>query len=54
LEAQGNKFILYFRLPSGESLNILEPFRTAFPEYFYIRIPKKEEFLDVLCGKSDS
>jgi hypothetical protein len=35
-------------------LNLIEPFKTAFPEYFFTPPPKKEEFLDVLYGKEDS
>lgn len=47
---QGNKQLILFRLTSGDCLNILDTFKTAFPEYFKIHDKKKPDFLDILTA----
>ncbi len=38
------------RLLSGKSVNIIEPFKRAFPEYFKVPVQQKDEFYDILSG----
>jgi hypothetical protein len=40
-------------LPSGDSLKLLEPFKSAFPQYFEIIQPKKEEFIDIISAEEE-
>jgi len=35
---------------SGKTVNIIEPFKKAFPEYFKVITPQKDEFYDILNG----
>jgi len=41
---------LLLRLLSGKSVNIIDPFKKAFPEYFKIPVEEKDEFYDILSG----
>jgi hypothetical protein len=54
LRSSGNtRYIItpyLFRLLNGESLNLLDIFKMAFPEYFRIEEHKKEEFLDIISN----
>jgi hypothetical protein len=43
-------FLINFRLLSGKTVNIIEPFKKAFPEYFKVAVPQKDEFYDILNG----
>jgi hypothetical protein len=48
LDIQGINFLFIYRLLSGKSVNIIEPFKKAFPEYFKIPVEEKDEFYDIL------
>jgi hypothetical protein len=39
-----------FRLLNGKSVNIIDPFKKAFPDYFKIPVEQKDEFYDILSG----
>jgi len=39
---------------SGKTVNIIEPFKKAFPDYFKVAVPQKDEFYDILNGYCDA
>ena len=41
---------IYFRLLSGKTIKILDPFKKVFPEYFKITVIPKDDFNDILSG----
>jgi len=41
-------------LLSGKTVNIIEPFKKAFPGYFKTVVPQKDEFYDILNGCYDA